>query len=218
MAHYARTTPPVRPPERPHGPDQPWTGWWQPGITPETAVLSNSDTPEIAVADIAPDDMPTIIFDLPVALESGPAADDVERGGLRRVGVPPTGAAIATANSAAAAPELPPPYQAALETAATLTAARPTTVVAEATYSVEGVAQRPGDLIFAGVTFPQVIDRAPDVHAIRLTITDLANVDPDSVSVASFDGFGPDQVGFTLIAAALNPGPMWVDGHYHVEH
>ncbi len=29
MAHYVRTTPPVRPPGRPPMPDQPWTAWWE---------------------------------------------------------------------------------------------------------------------------------------------------------------------------------------------
>ena len=29
MAHYARNTPPVRPPGRSLMPDQPWTAWWE---------------------------------------------------------------------------------------------------------------------------------------------------------------------------------------------
>lgn len=216
MAHYARTTPPARPPERPHGPDQPWTGWWQPGITPEATAPTHAASPPDPAADADSDEMPTMVFNLPVALDSGPAADDIERGGLRRVGVPPTGAPIAPGGGAAA-PEPAPSVRAFMETAATLTVERTTTRIAEATYSVEGVAQRTGDLIFAGVTFPHALDHDPDPASIRITITESANVDPDSVSVAAFDGFGPDRIGFTLVAAALNPGAMWVDGHYHVE-
>jgi hypothetical protein len=213
MAHYARNTPPVRPPERPQAPDQPWTGWWQPG--------AQDDQPPADPAGEHRDDTPTVTFEMPdllapVAAEV-PDWDPGARGGLRRVGVEPSGGPIAAVDDSGAGPAEGHPDWAALESAATVAFAPAVTLLAEGEFSVEGVARRSGDLVFAGITFPHAVNRVPDPASIRLTVTESSNVDPDSIAIATLEGFGPDRVGFTFVAAALNPGAIWVDGHYHVE-
>jgi hypothetical protein len=208
MAHFARTTPPVRPPERPSLPDQYWTAWWQ---APPT------DAPEIrASRHLEPGRSETP--NEPLA--AGPAPDETpERGGLRRIGVPPTGAPVAPAVDDAPAP-LPPQatvsHWSLLETAATATAP-PVTRTARGAFTLEGVAHRSGDLVFAVVTFPEPVRPAPTPAQIVLSISDMANVGPRGIAVADLDGFAPDELGFTLIATSLNPGALWVDGHYDVE-
>ncbi len=84
-------------------------------------------------------------------------------------------------------------------------------------FSVEGVANRPGDLVFTGVTFPDPVSAIPAPGAIELAIDDAANVAPDGVVVADMGGFTADRQGFTLITTALDAGPVRVDGHYVVE-
>lgn len=230
MAHYARSTPPVHPPGRPSAPEQPWTGWWQPAATADTSghgAVGVTEAPDHEIPHHAEPERAQI----PNAPFLGPAtgnapdlyagAGAIDRGGLRRVGVPPSGSPIGTVP--AAAPGEPaheaalPHHWGMLETAATRSLELPASTANDADFTVEGVAQRSGDLVFVGITFPERLTVAPDPSAIRLTIVAAANADLDSVCVAPFDGFGPDRVGFTLIAAALNPGAMWVDGHYHVE-
>ena len=230
MAHYARSTPPVHPPGRPSAPEQPWTGWWQPAAAadspaadavgvaePRAHVIAHHAEPERDLIPNAPFLGPATSN----ATDPYPAAGAPERGGLRRVGVPPSGAPIAGAPETG--PDEPthdaalPHHRSMLETAATRPLEMPISAAHDADFTVEGVAQRTGDLVFVGVTFPERLATAPDPSAIRLTIVAAANADLESVSVAPFDGFGPNRVGFTLIAAALNPGAMWVDGHYHVE-
>jgi hypothetical protein len=231
MAHYARSTPPVRPPGRPSAPDQPWTGWWQPAV----AVSEPSAQDVVAPVEVPAYDLPTAaglgrpdthvtpVLDAATghAPEPPVSVDAMDRGGLRRVGVPPSGAPIEIAPVAAADPidaePVLPANPGMLETAATRTLLMPVEAATGADFTVEGVALRTGDLVFVGVTFPQTLAVAPDPSAIQLTIAAAVNADLASVAVADFDGFGPDRVGFTLIAAALNPGAMWVDGHYHVE-
>ena len=222
MAHYVRSHPPVVPPGRPAAPAQPWTGWWQPSAsdadtTPVVAVVDNAaqDVPQAAEPERL--DVPNAPF-FEAATDRAPAPSDIveamDRGGLRRVGVPPSGAPIDTA-AAAVDPGLAG-HWAVLETAATQALEIRCEALSDADFTIEGVARRTGDLVFVGVTFPEPLAAAPDPSAIRLTIVGAANADLESVAVAPFDGFAPDRIGFTLIAAALNPGAMWVDGHYHV--
>jgi hypothetical protein len=203
MAHYARTTPPVRPPERPSLPDQYWTAWWQgpSGETPAGKLALDAGGPEHQSHD---------------RQHASDASEVAERGGLRRVGVTPTGAPVARSADSGTGESRGLSQWGVLETAAT--AATPTlrTIIGGA-FTLEGVAQRSGDLVFAGVTFSEPVDPAPSPDQIRLTFSDKANVVPDGVRVADLDGFAPSHLGFTLIATSLNPGALWVDGHYDVE-
>jgi len=208
MAHYARTTPPVRPPERPPLPDQYWVAWWE-------------DVPDETFVDpLAPNSEGGRLVDQ----ESGRGSDPdgiQDRGGLRRIGVPPPGAPVPPSDDPyrdhSPDPERPAvSHWSLLETAATATA--PAMFgMARGSFTLEGVAHRGGDLVFAGVTFPEPIRPAPRPDQIRLTFSDRANVGPAGVQVAELDGFTPDELGFTLIATSLNPGALWVDGHYDVE-
>ncbi len=228
MAHYVRSITPAVPPGRPPGPEQPWTGWWQPSTDDEAAMsgvgvldTAGRDVPHAAEPQ-RPDRPNTEFRDASIDRPANPSAgvEAMDRAGLRRVGVPPSGAPIDTAAAAAAdgatADPALPGHWAVLETAATRELDTRSEAASDADFTIEGVAQRTGDLVFVGVTFPEPLAVAPDPSAIRLTIVGAANADLESVAVAPFDGFAPDRIGFTLIAAALNPGAMWVDGHYHV--
>jgi hypothetical protein len=209
-------------------PDQPWTAWWEIDDTqlqapreirhgaPGTAAR-NADTAEhrasIAVVPEAAEPVPV---DYDADPYEFPHVDATGGGGLRRIDV--------STPDAQAPPTAEPParVQAAenwglVETAAAGAAIPVGVQTVYGRFSVEGVANRPGDLVFTGVTFPDPVSAIPAPGAIELAIDDAANVAPDGVVVADMGGFTADRLGFTLITTALDAGPVRVDGHYVVE-
>ena len=221
MAHYARTTPPVRPPARSLMPDQPWTAWWEIEDTqlraprehryaaPPPPVQANTDehAPATAVATTGQAD---VSADDHADPDEFPHAETTGGGGLRRIGV-------STPQTDAAAPADTPPNWGLVETAATGAATPAGVQTVYGRFTVDGGARRPGDLVFTGVTFPDPVSAVPTAGAIDLTIDRASNVAPDGVVVAEMGGFAADRQGFTLITTALGAGPVRVDGHYVVE-
>ena len=237
MAHYARNTPPVRPPGRSLLPDQPWTAWWEIDDVKlqaprEERSTAPNQTAAVRVADEpSPTSAPT--HQAPAATEPDdhgtdpyafPHVDVTGGGGLRRIGAAPPEAQITPVPEAGVTPQTqtPDPDRAhanwgVVETAA---AAAPAPVGVQTVYgrfSVEGEARGPGDLVFTGVTFPDPVSGVPTSGAIALNIDHAGNVAPDGVVVAEMGGFTPDRQGFTLITTALGAGPVRVDGQYVVE-
>lgn len=222
MAHYARTTPPVRPPARSLMPDQPWTAWWEIEDTQlraprenrnaaaaAAAVHANTDehAPATAVVTTAPVDVPADDHADP---NEFPHAETTVGGGLRRIGV-------RTPHTESAGPTETPANVGLVETAATVAATAGGVQTIYGRFTVDGGARRPGDLVFTGVTFPDPVSAVPTAGAIALTIDGASNVAPDGVVVAEMGGFSADRQGFTLITTALGAGPVRVDGHYVVE-
>ncbi len=224
MAHYARTTPPVRPPARTLMPDQPWTAWWEIEDTQLNAPRedrSAAPTPAAPTAEANADaQAPATAVEAtaPVAIGGDDAADQLEfphvdatsGGGLRRIGVDPS-------PPEPAAPAAVPANWGLVETAATGAATPVGVHTVYGRFSVEGVARRPGDLVFTGVTFPDAVSAVPPAGAIELTVDGATNVAPDGVVVADMGGFAADRQGFTLITTSLGEGSVRVDGHYVVE-
>jgi hypothetical protein len=237
MAHYARNTPPVRPPGRSLMPDQPWTAWWeiddaQLQAPREHRATATDDTPAPTAADERARTTP-VAHEASAAPESAdhgtdpfefPHVDVTSGGGLRRIGVSAAEADVTAASEADRTPpaQAPDLVQAAanlglVETAATGAAAPAGVQTVYGRFSIEGVAQRRGDLVFTGVTFPDPVSTIPVAGAIELSIDQATNVAPDGVVVADMGGFTPGRQGFTLITTALGPGPVRVDGQYVVE-
>jgi len=218
-------------------PDQPWTAWWEiddaqleapredrsnapldttavtvtdEGVT-TTAVANEAPTgPEPSAHDTDPYEFPHV--------------DVTSGGGLRRIGVTtPEPEAVdlpqaePTANAPAPDQLQAPPNYGLVETAAAAAAAPIGVQTVYGRFSVEGVARRPGDLVFTGVTFPDPVSAVPVSGAIELSIGQAVNVARDGVVVANVGGFTPDRQGFTLITTALGAGPVRVDGQYVVE-
>jgi len=234
MAHYARNTPPVRPPGRSLMPDQPWTAWWEiddaqleaprehRGETPHGTAATEATAPVTtpaseSTAAQAPTDIGPEPYEFPHAEVTG-------GGGLRRIGVAPPEVPAAPADAApvgatpAAEPVEAPVNWGLVETAATGAPATAGVQTIYGRFSVEGVARRAGDLVFTGVTFPDPVSAVPAANAIDLSIGSATNVAPDGVIVADMGGFTPGRQGFTLITTALGAGPVRVDGQYVVEN
>ena len=239
MAHYARNTPPVRPPGRSMMPDQPWTAWWEID-DPEPAAPDERPTGATTGTTGAPATAPATTIVATAEDASAPEAHDDDTdpfafahveathgGGLRRIGVEPAdntpvNAPEATASDAEVTAAVPdtaaaPTNWGVLETAASAAAAPVGVQTIYGRFTVEGEARRPGDLVFAGVTFPDPVSAVPVSGAIELSIEHATNVAPDGVVVADMGGFTPDRQGFTLITTAIGPGPVRVDGQYVVE-
>jgi hypothetical protein len=222
MAHYARTTPPVHPPGRSLMPDQPWTAWWDiddaelqaPGENrfgaPQAPAAIADIEAAAAALDRQTDPAPRPVDQPDPGQSEFPHADATGGGGLRRIGAttPQT-----QGNTSADVPA----NWGLVETAATQAATPAGVQTVYGRLSVDGVARRPGDLVFTGVTFPDPVTTVPARGAVYLTIVEVSNVAPDGVVVADMDGFTPDRQGFTLITTALGAGPVRVDGHYVVE-
>ena len=242
MAHYARNTPPVRPPGRSLLPDQPWTAWWEIDDVKlqaprEERSTAPNDTAAVRVAD-EPATTTAVTHQAPATTEPAatepadhgadpyafPHVDVTGGGGLRRIGADPPEPEIMPVPELGVTPQAQAPDPGGVhanwglvETAA---AAAPASVGVQTVYgrfSVEGEARGPGDLVFTGVTFPDPVSAVPTSGAIALNIDHAANVTPDGVVVAEMGGFTPDRQGFTLITTALGAGPVRVDGQYVVE-
>jgi hypothetical protein len=215
-------------------PDQPWTAWWEiDDAEPAAQREHGGETPQDAAATEA--SVPTTTLTSEPATAQAPTERDPDPyefphaevtggGGLRRIGVAPPDvpAAPADATPLAAAPAAEPVAEPVnwglVETAA---AGAPATAGVQTIYgrfSVEGVARRPGDLVFTGVTFPDPVSAVPTANAIELSIESATNVALDGVVVADMGGFTPGRQGFTLITTALGAGPVRVDGQYVVEN
>jgi hypothetical protein len=205
-------------------PDQPWTAWWEiedAQLTAPREDRSAVPAPATPAPDAKASDHATAAViepTAPVATSTDEAADPLafphvdatSGGGLRRVGVDaPT--------PEPAAPAAAPANWGVVETAATGAATPVGVHTVYGRFSVEGVARRPGDLVFTGVTFPDAVSAVPPSGAIELTIDGATNVVPDGVVVADMGGFAADRQGFTLITTSLGEGPVRVDGHYVVE-
>jgi len=242
MAHYARNTPPVRPPGRSLLPDQPWTAWWEIDDVKlqaprEERSTAPNETAAVRVAD-EPATTTAVTHQAPATTEPAatepadhgadpyafPHVDVTGGGGLRRIGADPPEPEIMPVPELGVTPQAQAPDPGGVhanwglvETAA---AAAPASVGVQTVYgrfSVEGEARGPGDLVFTGVTFPDPVSGVPTSGAIALNIDHAGNVAPDGVVVAEMGGFTPDRQGFTLITTALGAGPVRVDGQYVVE-
>jgi len=202
-------------------PDQPWTAWWEIDdtqlqaprenryATPTATVIDTDDAQNVA-GDALTAEPTRIADDYNAQPYEFPHAEASAGGGLRRIGaVTPQAEGNASADV--------PANWGLVETAATGAATPVGVQTVYGRFSVDGVARRPGDLVFTGVTFPDQVTAVPATGAIGLTIDGASNVAPDGVLVADMGGFTPDRQGFTLITTALGAGPVRVDGHYVVE-
>jgi hypothetical protein len=253
MAHYARMTPPVRPPGRSLLPDQPWTAWWEiddveltaprtapHGVNAPTAaaeLTATRDTgggfADILVAEQAEPDAESALgaSDGDVSLEDAPAdspmfphADLVMGGGLQRIQLeaqPENSAAeddlALDQRTGFGGPLRTPANWGLAEVAATGLAENPGVQTVYGRFTVEGFANRAGDLVFTGVTFPDLLSAVPPPGAIVLTMDEASNVIAGAVVVADLGGFTADRQGFTLITTAHGPGMVRAHGHYVVE-
>ncbi len=153
-----------------------------------------------------------------------PHVDTVMSGGIQRVNVEshrgdptPGDSPVSVARPNFGGPLRQLTNQAIAEVAATGTAHRMGVQTVYGRFTVEGFAQRAGDLVFTGVTFPDPMSAVPAPGAIEVAVDEASNVAVDGVVVAGLGGFTADRQGFTLITTAVGPGIVRANGHYVVE-